>query len=135
MSGSRCGLNTVILYLWCYTGLDVIYILDFILVLIGSNVFIIKSRDEIDFCVELFADDVWEADDDKPGFLSVVVDSIDPLFLYKLPMSLPVVENSNKNRKYYKWGWMKKINKSKNVKRSILIHVPKNNWWYPLWKR
>ena len=52
--------------------------------------------------MELIAYDVWEADDDKPGFLSVGVDSFDWLFMYKWFMSWPMAENSNKNRKYDK---------------------------------
>ena len=54
--------------------------------------------------MELLADDVWEADDDKPSFLSVGVDSFDQLYLYKQPISLPMVENSNKNQEYDQWG-------------------------------
>ena len=57
---------------------------------------------EIDVRVELLADDLLEANDDKPCFLSVGVDSFDQLLLYKLPMSLPMLENRNKNRKYDK---------------------------------
>ena len=64
---------------------------------------LLSSLDEIDVRVELLVDYVWEADDNKPGFLSVGVNSSDRLFLYKLPMSFPMVENSNKNRKYDKW--------------------------------
>ena len=33
--------------------------------------FLLSSRYTIDVCVELLADDVWEADDYKPSFLSV----------------------------------------------------------------
>ena len=65
---------------------------------------LLSSLDEIDILVELLADDVWEADDGESGFLSVGVDIFDQLFLYKLPTSLPMVENSNKNWKYDKWG-------------------------------
>ena len=57
---------------------------------------------EIDVRVELLADDLSEADDDKPCFLSVRVDSFDQLLLHELPMSLPMLENPNKNRKYDK---------------------------------
>ena len=64
---------------------------------------LLSILDEIDVRVELLVDDVWEADDDKPGFLSVGVDNFDWLFLYKRPISLPMVENSNKNQKYDKW--------------------------------
>ena len=65
--------------------------------------FLSSSLYEIDVRVELLADDLWEANDDKPGFLIVGLDSFDQLFLHKLPMSLPMVENSNKNQKYDKW--------------------------------
>ena len=90
------------LFLWCYTGLDVIYIWGVVLFLIGSNVFTIKSRR--DRCSrELIADDVWEAEDDKTCFLSVGVDSFDRLCLWKRPISLFMVQNSNRNLKYNKW--------------------------------
>ena len=32
-------------------------------------------------CVKLLADDVWADEDDKPGFLSVVVDVFNQLYL------------------------------------------------------
>ena len=86
-------------------------------------IYLSSSLYEIDVRVELLADDLWEANDDKPGFLIVGLDSFDQLFLHKLPMSLPMVENSNKNQKYDKWEYMKGMNKSKNVKRSILMNV------------
>ena len=44
---------------------------------------LLTSWDEMDVCVELLADDVWAAADDKTGFLSVKVDSFDQLFLEK----------------------------------------------------
>ena len=50
------------------------------LVLIGSNIFIISSR-RYRCCVELLADDVREAGDDKTGLSSVGVDIFDQLFL------------------------------------------------------
>ena len=65
--------------------------------------YLLSSLDKINVCVELLADDVWESDDDKPIFLSVGVDIFDQLFFYKRPMSLPMLENSNKYRKYDKW--------------------------------
>ena len=67
-------------------------------------IYLLSSLDEIDVRVELPADDVWEADGDKPGFLSVGVDSLNWLFWYKRTMSFPIVENNNKNQKYDKWG-------------------------------
>ena len=72
---------------------------------------LLSSLDEIYVHVELLADDVWEAEDDKTRFLCVGVDSFDRLFWYKQPMSLTIGQNSNKNRKYDKWGYMKNINK------------------------
>ena len=67
-------------FLWCDTWVDVIYIWDVVLVLIVSNVYIIKSRrDRCSF--ELLADDAWESEYDKTGFFSVVVDIFDHLFL------------------------------------------------------
>ena len=64
--------------------------------------------------MELLIDDVWEADDDKPFFLSAGADFVDQLFLHKWPISLPVVEDSNESRKHDKWEKMKNINKLKN---------------------
>ena len=40
---------------------------------------LLSSWDEIDVCVELLADDVQEAEDDKTGFLSVGVDSFESI--------------------------------------------------------
>ena len=37
---------------------------------------LLSSLDEMDICVELLADDVWEAEDYKTGFPSVGVDSL-----------------------------------------------------------
>ena len=65
---------------------------------------LLSSIDEIDVRVWLLADDVWEAEDDKTGFLSVGEDSFYQLFLYKQPMPFPMVQNSNKNWKYDEWG-------------------------------
>ena len=42
---------------------------------------LLSSWDDIDVGVELLADDVWEAEDDKTGFLSVVVDVSDRFYL------------------------------------------------------
>ena len=54
------------------------------------------------FRVELLADDVWAAEDDKTGFLSVVVDIFDRLYLKERPISLPMVPISALNKKYAK---------------------------------
>ena len=63
---------------------------------------LLSSLYKIDVRVKLLADDVWEADNDRPGFLSVGVDRSNQFFS-KQPMSLPMVENSNRNQKYDKW--------------------------------
>ena len=42
---------------------------------------LLSSLDNIYVCVELLADDVWEAEDYRTGFLSVGVGSFDWLFL------------------------------------------------------
>ena len=57
----------------------------------------------MDVCVELLADNVWAAEDDKIGFLSVGVDIFDQLYLKERPIYLPMVPMSTKNRKYEKW--------------------------------
>ena len=38
---------------------------------------LLSSLDEIGVCVELFADNIWEVEDDKTGLLSVGVDGFD----------------------------------------------------------
>ena len=43
--------------------------------------YLLSSWYEMDVCVELLADDVWAAEDDKTGFLSFGVDSFDWLYL------------------------------------------------------
>ena len=46
----------------------------------------------MDVRAKLLADDVWAAEDDKTGFLSVGVDSFDQLYLRKKPISLPMMQ-------------------------------------------
>ena len=41
----------------------------------------------MDIHFELLADDVWAAEDDKTGFLSVEVNSFDRLYLKERPIS------------------------------------------------
>ena len=62
-----------------------------------------SSLDEMDVLVELLADDIWSAKDDKTCFLSDGVDIFDRLYLEEWPISLPMVQISTKNRKYDKW--------------------------------
>ena len=65
---------------------------------------LLSSWGEMDVCVELLADDVWSAEDDKTGFLNVEVDSFDQLYLKERPISLPMVQISTIKWKYEKWG-------------------------------
>ena len=58
----------------------------------------------MDVRVKLLADDVWAAEDDKTGFLSVGMDIFDQLYLKEQPISLPMVPMITKKRKYDKWG-------------------------------
>ena len=67
----------------------------------------------MDVPVELLADDVWAAEDNKTGFLSVGVDGFDRLYLKKRPISLPMVQTSTIKLKYDKWGEGRKLSKSK----------------------
>ena len=55
-------------------------------------------------CVELLADDVWAAEDDKTGFLSVGMHIFDRLYLKERPIPVPMVPISNIKRKYDKGG-------------------------------
>ena len=48
----------------------------------------------MDVCVELLADDVRAAEDDKTGFLSVGVDIFDQLYFKERPIYLPMVQIS-----------------------------------------
>ena len=89
--------------MWCYSWVDVICIWGDVLVLICSNVFL-SSLDDMDVPFELLAYNVWAAEDDKTGFLSVEVDIFDWLHLKERPISLPMVPMRTKKRKYEKWG-------------------------------
>ena len=42
---------------------------------------LLSLYDDMDVGIELFADDVWAAEDDKTGFLSVEVNIFDWLYL------------------------------------------------------
>ena len=55
-------------------------------------------------CVELLADDLWAAEYDKTGLLSVVVYTFDQLYLKERPISVPMVPMSTIKRRYEKWG-------------------------------
>ena len=43
--------------------------------------YLLSSWDDMDIPVELLADDAWAAEDDKTGFLNVVVDCFGRLYL------------------------------------------------------
>ena len=65
---------------------------------------LLSSWDEMDVRVESIAIDVWAAEYDKTGFLSVEVDSFDQLYLKERPIFFPTVQIITKKRKYDKWG-------------------------------
>ena len=56
----------------------------------------------MDVNVELLADDVCAAEEDKTGFLSVRVDIFDRLYFKEQPIFLPMVTMSTIKRKYDK---------------------------------
>ena len=68
------------------------------------SMYLLSSLDEIYVRVKLLVDDLWEAKYDQTGFFGVGVDSFKSIILEMRPISLPVVQNSTKNRKYDKWG-------------------------------
>ena len=51
---------------------------------------------------EIVIHDVWFAEDDNTGFLSVVLDYLGRLYLKERPISLPMVPISTINKKYGK---------------------------------
>ena len=65
---------------------------------------LLSSWDGMDIHVELLADDVWAAEDDKTGSLSDEVDSFDRLYLKERPISLPMVQTSTIKLTCEKWG-------------------------------
>ena len=52
---------------------------------------LLSSWDDMDVPVELLVDDVWTAEDDRTGFLSVGVDIPDQLYLKERPISLIMI--------------------------------------------
>ena len=63
-----------------------------------------SSWDDMDVHIKIFADDVWSAEDDITGSLSVGMDISDQIYLKERPISLPMVKISTIERKYEKWG-------------------------------
>ena len=56
----------------------------------------------MDVRAKLLAYDVWTAEDDRTGSLSVEVNIFDGLYLKEQPISLPMAPMSTKKRKYEK---------------------------------
>ena len=72
-----------------------------------------SSWDEMIVHVKLLLYDVWAAEEDKTGFLSVRVDIFDQLYLKERPISLPMVTVSTIKQIYDKWDYVRKLNKIK----------------------
>ena len=70
------------------------YIFEELFVFLLVVMSLLSSWDEMDVCVKLLADDVWASQYYKTGFLSVVVDSFDGLYLKERPIYLPMVQIS-----------------------------------------
>ena len=62
-------------------------------------------------CVKLFSDDVWAAEEDKTGSLSVAADIFDRLYLKEWPIYLPMVTMSTIKRIYDEQDYVRKLNK------------------------
>ena len=82
---------------WMSSIVEVLFLFWFLVISLLS------SFEDMGFHVELLADDVWEAEDDKPDFLSVGVDIFDQFFLRR-KISLPMIQVITKTQKYDKWG-------------------------------
>ena len=59
---------------WMSSLCEVLFLFSFVVVSLLSR------WDDMDGSIELLADDVWAAEDDKTGFLSVGVDIFDQLY-------------------------------------------------------
>ena len=70
-------------------------VFEILLLFLFVLLYLLSSWDDMDVCVELLADDVWEAEYDKTGFLSVGVDIFDWLYYQEQPISLYMVPMSN----------------------------------------
>ena len=80
---------------WMPSIFEVLFLFWFVVI------FLLSSWYEIDVPVELLAGDVWSAEDDKIGFLSVGMDIFDQLYLKERPISLPMVQISAKKTKIW----------------------------------
>ena len=65
---------------------------------------LLSRWDDMDVGIELLADDVWAAEEDRTGFLSVGVDIFDWFYLKEQPISLPMVTMITIKREYDKLG-------------------------------
>ena len=65
---------------------------------------LLSSWYDMDISVKLLADDVWAAEDDKTGSLSVEVGSYNQLYLKERIISFPMVQISTIKWKYEKLG-------------------------------
>ena len=132
--GCRCDLNIVIFFCgvtheWMSSVFEVLLLLWFVVMSLSS------SWDEMDVGVELLADDVWSAEDDKTGFLSVGVDIFDWLYLLEQPISLPNGANEYNKTKRWEMRIIEKNQQNRNmrfvlwmIKILCLVTPP------PLWK-
>ena len=64
--------------------------------------YLLSSWDEMNVPVELLADDGWESEYDKTGFLSVRVDIFYQIYLKEQPISFHMVQITNIKLKYDK---------------------------------
>ena len=92
------GIKWVVTHQWMSSVFEMLFLFWFLVM------YLLSSWDEMDVRVELLADDVWSAEDDKTGFLSIGVDIFDQLFLQIRPISLPMMQISTIKWKYDKWG-------------------------------
>ena len=79
---------------------------------------LLSNWDEIDAGVELLTDDVWSAEDDKTGFLSVEVNSFDRLYLKNNQFTFP----------WYKLVLKKKKRKTRISEKAQQIEIW-DFWW------
>ena len=65
--------------------------------------------------VKLLVYDVWSAEEDKTGFLSVGVDILDRLYLKERPIYLTMTTTITIKQIYDKWDYVRKIHKIENM--------------------
>ena len=72
---------------------------------------LLSSWDDMIVRVKLLVYDVWSAEEDRIGFLSVGVDIFVWLYLKERTISLPMVTMSTIKQIYDKWDYVRKLNK------------------------